>query len=88
MEARERQKLNELRSQVKCAKNFYCVSSRFNKLCSARYRWETNELECLEDRNGPCDLGISREERVMCGCALRIYIEKNLDRWVEMSSAY
>lgn len=37
MEEYERLKIEELKAQVKCDKNFACVKSKFKELCSAQY---------------------------------------------------
>ena len=88
MEAQERQKLEELKSHVACSKNFACVSSKFKNLCRAEYKLETNELECKEESPNSCNFSFHQDGRMICHCDLRIYIEKNLDKWVQQSSAY
>ena len=88
MDAQERQILEALKSHVACSKNFACVSSKFKNLCRAEYQLESDELECKEESPIRCNFSIRQGNRMICSCDLRIYIEKNLDKWVQQSSAY
>jgi len=88
MEQEERQKLEELKSHVHCIKNFSCVSNKFKTMCRAAFILDKNDLECLEKGSIPCDFAVTQGERKVCSCDLRIYIEKNLDNWIEKSTTY
>jgi hypothetical protein len=88
MDAHDRHRLEDLKSQVSCSKNFACVSSKFKNLCKARYLRESSDLECLEEGPVPCEFSIHQDGRKICSCDLRLYIEKNLDKWIETSTAY
>ncbi len=88
MDGSDRQRLDELRMQVNCAKNFACVSSKFKNLCRAKYQCENKELECLDDGPDICDFVVYKQNIKLCSCELRIYIEQNLDKWIEKSNAY
>ena len=56
-------------------------------LCHVQYQWESHELECLEKGTDICNLADYRGDKLICTCDLRIFIEKNLDKWMAKSAA-
>ena len=81
MELHDKQKLDELRAQVVCAKHFRCTESALSDLCSGRYHVDIDMLECLEPSGAACQFARPFSAALVCICPLRKYIAKNLDRW-------
>ncbi len=82
MEEFERKKLEELKAEVECSKNFACVNYAIEDLCHARYDPDNDFLECLENELQNCKFAKPFAARSICTCALRKYIVKNFKRWI------
>ncbi len=76
----EKKKIEELLGNLKCAKNFQCAESGFERLCSARDLGLETFLECLEEKPWGCTFAVSFGERYFCECPLRVYAAKKLKK--------
>ncbi len=77
----DKQKLEELRGQVDCAKRFKCVESALATLCSGRYHADIDVFECLESHDAACKFARPLGSALVCACPLRKFIAKNLAKW-------
>jgi len=48
MEDKLIQKLNKLKNEINCSKNYQCISNLAQMHCTAKYIAQSNLLECLE----------------------------------------
>lgn len=85
--AEDRQKLEELRSQVACAKHFACMESSLDDLCASKYHSELDILECLEKDKPPCKFARPFGCTTVCICPLRRLIAIHFERWSDESTA-
>ncbi len=86
--ADERQKLEELKSQIPCAKHFTCVEAALAELCNGEYHADLDLLECLEKTDPPCTFARAFGCTSVCLCPLRKYIARNLNRWSANSTTH
>jgi len=85
METCERRRLEELGSQVQCAKRMICINaaidSAIDELCEVEYHEAIGVLECLESMSTDCRSRKLQGSLYVCTCPLRKYIVENFDRW-------
>jgi hypothetical protein len=74
------QQIDEIRKRMKCNKGFQCAESGFEKLCKAKDVGLKLHLLCLEETSALCDFSLLLEDKYYCGCPLRVYLTKNLQK--------
>ncbi len=72
------QKIESIRSDMKCPKDFVCCESGFENLCKAHNRGVTGYLDCLEEKATGCGFSVSFGHSRLCTCPLRVYLGKKL----------
>jgi hypothetical protein len=87
MNAEERRRFEELRTQVACDKKFACVEMALNDLCKAVYHPEVDILECQQNDPIPCKFARPFGCAKVCRCPLRKFIAQNFDKWSAESTA-
>jgi hypothetical protein len=80
MEQAIQQQIDEIRKRMKCSKEFQCAKSGFKKLCRAKDVGLKLHLLCLEETSALCDFSLELEEKYYCGCPLRVYLTKSLNK--------
>ena len=77
---RQIREMEEIALRIKCAKDFECFRSGFNKLCKARIVGDGKLLECSPQNRGACEFRFCFAARSFCKCPLRYHIAKNLHK--------
>lgn len=80
MKEEDRKKIKDIIGEMKCAKNFKCADSGFQKLCKARDFGLEDYLECLEANPLECKFALPFGETHFCQCPLRVYLSKKVKR--------
>ncbi len=76
----QKNKIEQIISQMKCSRGFECYKSGFKNLCSARVVAGTELVECLPENQQDCEFKATFLEMTFCKCPLRCYITKNLHK--------
>jgi len=71
--------LEDIKSQIDCAKKYRCTELGFHEVCKAKDIGAEHYLQCLEalDIARQCKFTLSYGEIYLCKCAVRVYIEKH-----------
>ena len=85
--AEQKQRLEELKSQVNCPKKLACIYTNLGDLCEGQYHSETDILECLEPNQAACKFVRPFGCTIVCICPLRKYIAKNFPDWSENNTS-
>jgi hypothetical protein len=80
LKAEDREKIKKIMAGMQCPKNFICVESGFEHLCSAKDFGLEEYLDCLEDNPSSCSFAFPFGNGHWCECPLRVYICKKLKR--------
>jgi hypothetical protein len=82
MEQVETGQIKQIMAGMKCAKDFECCKSGFEKLSRVKDGGLDNYVWCLEDKGKVRDCGFSLSfgDAVLCRCPLRVYVAKNLGK--------
>jgi hypothetical protein len=86
----EKLTLEELKSQVKCPRDFMCVGAALEDLCRAEFDAQSGILECLGCHDPgpiPCPFAKPFAAAFACTCPLRIYIAQHFDQWSAESTS-
>jgi len=86
MEEEHKRKIEEIKSQMKCRKNFACCSNGSQQFCKANLVAGDRLVECdpsnyehSETKRPDCQFALSfGYSTFFCTCPLRIYVAKNL----------
>lgn len=71
-------RMEEIKSEMECPKNFKCYEMSFENLCKAKDIGLKTYLECLEEKPQECKFSMSFGYSYFCQCPLRVYISKKL----------
>jgi len=80
-------RLEELKEQTDCEKDFACFKYEINQLCRGKYHIDLDIMECLEGVMMPCSFSIPFSSTRICTCPLRKYIAQNLDKWTTLKQS-
>jgi hypothetical protein len=80
MDKELRTQIEEIISEMKCAKNFRCCEDNFANVCKAKDIGASFFLECLEEKPQQCQFSLPFGNAYFCQCPLRVYIAKNLKK--------
>lgn len=80
MNAKHKQKIEEIMGGMKCPKDFKCAKSGFKQLCKSKDFGVEDCLVCLEKEVVPCHFALSFGDECFCQCPLRIYLGKKLKK--------
>ena len=72
--------IGKIMGKMQCPKNFKCVESEFEVLCRVDDFGLENYVECLDQDAWDCKFGVSFSSGCLCGCPLRVYISKKLQK--------
>ena len=65
-----------------CPKDFKCVKSDFKDMCNAKDVGLDHFLMCLAEKPFECPSSIKHNNEYYCDCPLRIFIGKNIERYL------
>jgi len=77
---KQRAKIEEIASGLKCSKDFRCCESGFEELCRAVDSGAESHLICLEDSENFCKFRVVVGSFKLCMCPLRGYIARNIEK--------
>ncbi len=77
---KQRAKIEEIASGLKCSKDFKCCESGFEELCRAADSGAESHLMCLEDSEDFCRFRVVVGSFNLCMCPLRGYIARNIEK--------
>ncbi len=77
---KQRAKIAEIASGLKCCKDFRCSESGFEELCRAVDSGAESHLICLEDSENLCRFRVVVGSFNLCMCPLRGYIARNIEK--------
>ena len=80
MTEEEKKKIDEIKSEITCKKDFECVNSGFENLCKAKDIGLKKYLDCLKSSPQSCQFALSFGKGYLCRCPLRIYIKKRIGK--------
>jgi hypothetical protein len=80
MEKRILQEINEIRKRMQCSKGFLCAESGYAQLCKAKDIGLKRHLLCQEHDQTSCDFSLLFDQKYYCGCPLRVYLKKKLQK--------
>jgi hypothetical protein len=82
MEQVDAGQIEQIMAGMKCAKDFECYKSGFEKLGRVKDGGLDNYVWCLEEKGKARDCGFSLSfgDAVLCRCPLRVYVAKNLGK--------
>lgn len=72
--------MEQIIGSMKCAKDFECFKSGFQKLCKVKNIGEGKVIECSPENRSPCEYKFSFMAKTFCKCELRYYIARNLNK--------
>jgi len=72
-----RKRIEEIRRQMDCPKDFACCKSDFQSLCRTRIIVDGKLIECLEEKPQWCHFALPFGHTAFCKCPLRNYIANN-----------
>ena len=78
--AEKMERVEALRAEMRCSKDFQCVESGFAELCKAQDIGLDSHLECLDPGADACLFSAVVESRHLCQCPLRVFLAKQLQR--------
>ncbi len=76
----QKEKIEQIISQMKCLKDFECYKSGFKNLCKVNILEDTGLVECSPENKKPCEFKSSFMGRTFCKCQLRCYIAENFHK--------
>jgi hypothetical protein len=79
MDEEIRRKMEEIKGQMECLKDFMCIENNFENLCKAQDFGVNGFVYCLED-NLPCNFALSFGFKRICQCPLRVFIAKDIGK--------
>ena len=74
----QKQKMEEIASEIDCPKDFICFKSEPEELHRARSIGIEGYLNCLEDNSQECEFALPFGEGYLCKCPVRVYIAQNI----------
>jgi hypothetical protein len=80
-------RLEELKEQTDCEKDFACFKYEIDRLCKGKYYIDLDIMECLDDLTMPCSFSISFSSTRMCTCPLRKFIAQNIEKWTTLKQS-
>jgi len=72
--------IEEIIDGLKCANNFICYKSEFQRLPRVQDIGMESFLVCLENKLSECRFSINFGDLYFCQCPLRFYIAKKLKK--------
>lgn len=79
-QANHTEQIEQIIRSMKCAKDFECFKSGFQKLCKVKNVGEGKIIECSPENRFPCEYRFSFMGKTFCKCQLRYYIARNLNK--------
>ncbi len=76
----QKEKIEQIISQMKCSKGFDCCKSGFKNLCKVIIIEDTGLVECSPENKEPCEFKSPFMGRTLCKCPLRCYIAENFHK--------
>lgn len=75
-----RKKVEALKREIECPKDFKCVKENFTRLCKVREFGFDEHLECLDDNPSHCPFAVPFIYRHVCICPIRKHLIKKLKK--------
>jgi hypothetical protein len=73
-------KINTIKSDMNCSKEFICITSNYEKLCKAKDFGLKDYVECNDENGKNCDFSFIFGSSMFCRCPLRVFICKELKK--------
>ncbi len=80
MEKKSKKKVDEIRAEMQCEKNFTCLENNYKSLCKARDMGLEGYVECIDDGVLGCHFSLPFGNSYFCRCPLRVHLVKHADR--------
>ena len=74
------QQIERIIASMKCAKDFECFKSGFQKLCKVEKIGDGKVIGCSPENKEPCEYRFAFMGKSFCKCELRYYIAQNLNK--------